>query len=94
MMKNNYKPSFLITIALTVFLFSSACTAPVKQKTSENQTKQETKASNIHSPPLPKKKLAYHEARKLCLLSAKKKNEYIKHCIKRVIKESTINQSL
>lgn len=88
-MKQNHKLNFLITILFIFIIFSSACSSISSLKVSSKQTVQEKETSAPPPSPLPKRKLAYHEARRFCAEGKKRKSESIKSCIKRLIKEST-----
>lgn len=76
---------------MSIFLSLTSCSTGHLEEASKNthQVTQQIKLSSQQTESSQeKRKLAYHEARKLCQQGKHKPKETIKYCIKRLIKES------
>ncbi len=78
-------------ILISIFVGLSSCSTGYLEEVPKNtqQVTPQIKQSFQQTESLQeKRKLAYHEARKMCQQGKRKTNETIKYCIKRLIKES------
>ena len=80
------------TFALASLLIFVSCTSifqHTEQPESVAPPSDITNEKPVNEISVQPRKLAYHEARKLCIDGKKQKHETIKACIKRLIKESS-----
>ncbi len=82
-----FTPCIFISVSLGL---TSCSTGHLEETTKDTeQVTPQIKQSFQQTESLQeKRKLAYHEARKMCQQGKRKTNETIKYCIKRLIKES------